>query len=87
VRDGFGTYVLATVGDARAAPATGHQTPRSPPWRSRGLPSLWAQKKAAALIPGKAEKHFELPQIARYLTTQKYDRHQDAFNLATESGA
>lgn len=38
------------------------------------------------LLTGKPMEHFELPQVGRYLPTQKYLQHYDAFNLGDEDG-
>eukprot|EP00980_Cylindrotheca_fusiformis_P011752 scaffold2794_cov100-Cylindrotheca_fusiformis.AAC.10 len=38
------------------------------------------------LLTGKPIDHCELPQVGRYLPTQKYLQHYDAFDLADEDG-
>jgi prolyl 4-hydroxylase len=37
-------------------------------------------------LTGKPSDHCELPQVGRYLTTQQYLPHYDAFDLATDDG-
>jgi prolyl 4-hydroxylase len=37
-------------------------------------------------LTGKPMEHCELPQVGRYLTTQQYMQHYDAFDLGTEDG-
>jgi prolyl 4-hydroxylase len=37
-------------------------------------------------LTGKPMEHCELPQVGRYLTSQQYMQHYDAFDLGTEDG-
>jgi len=39
-----------------------------------------------SFLTGKPMQHFELPQVGRYLPTQQYHQHYDAFDLTNEDG-
>ena len=47
------------------------------------LPDLM---RKVSLLTGKPIEHCELPQVGRYLATQQYLQHYDAFDLDTEDG-
>jgi prolyl 4-hydroxylase len=42
--------------------------------------------RRVSLLTGRPMGHCELPQVGRYLPTQQYQQHYDAFDLATEDG-
>ena len=42
--------------------------------------------RKVSLLTGKAVEHCELPQVGRYLPTQQYLQHFDAFDLSNEDG-
>lgn len=47
------------------------------------VPDLLTKAERLLQLP---RSHMELPQVARYQTTQRYDPHHDAFDLTTEGG-
>eukprot|EP00529_Nitzschia_sp_RCC80_P041464 CAMPEP_0113497018 /NCGR_PEP_ID=MMETSP0014_2-20120614/30417_1 /TAXON_ID=2857 /ORGANISM="Nitzschia sp." /LENGTH=211 /DNA_ID=CAMNT_0000390951 /DNA_START=151 /DNA_END=782 /DNA_ORIENTATION=- /assembly_acc=CAM_ASM_000159 len=47
------------------------------------LPDLM---RKVSVLTGKNMEHCELPQVGRYLPTQQYYQHYDAFNLNEEDG-
>jgi hypothetical protein len=47
------------------------------------LPDLM---RKVSVLTGKNMEHMELPQVGRYLPTQQYYQHYDAFNLNEEDG-
>ncbi|KAG7358637.1 prolyl 4-hydroxylase alpha subunit [Nitzschia inconspicua] len=47
------------------------------------LPNLM---RKVSLLTGKPMEHMELPQVGRYLPSQQYYQHYDAFNLDEEDG-
>ena len=47
------------------------------------LPDLM---RKVSVLTGKSMEHCELPQVGRYLPTQQYYQHYDAFNLNEEDG-
>jgi len=42
--------------------------------------------RKVTLLTGKPAEHCELPQVGRYLPSQQYMQHFDAFDLSTEDG-
>jgi len=42
--------------------------------------------RKVCMLTGKPAAHCELPQVGRYLSTQRYVQHYDAFDLTSEDG-
>ena len=85
------TLIDAASGSFGAAPVVGRGEGKVTPERTSAACYLaredlpWYISKISALT-GKPPSHCELPQVGRYLPTQQYRHHHDAFDLSTEDG-
>jgi prolyl 4-hydroxylase len=78
--DGFGPAPVVGRGAGEISPS---RTSSTCYLAREDVPDL---VRRVSLLTGKPMGHCELPQVGRYLPTQQYQQHYDAFDLATEDG-
>ncbi|KAM3574796.1 hypothetical protein VYU27_003324 [Nannochloropsis oceanica] len=78
-----GSLIRAPVVGAGNGQLSGSRTSSTCYLAREDVPSLLHK---ICLLTGKPQEHIELPQVGRYLASQEYKQHFDAFDLDTEDG-
>ena len=78
--DSFGPAPVVGKGSGEISPS---RTSSTCYLAREDLPDLM---RKVTLLTGKPIDHCELPQVGRYLSSQQYLQHYDAFDLSTEDG-
>lgn len=79
-QDAFGPAPVVGKGAGEVSPS---RTSSTCYLAREDLPDLM---RKVTLLTGKPLEHCELPQVGRYLPSQQYLQHYDAFDLSTEDG-
>jgi prolyl 4-hydroxylase len=79
-KDSFGPAPVVGKGAGEVSPS---RTSSTCYLAREDLPDLL---RKVSILTGKPIGHCELPQVGRYLPTQQYLQHYDAFDLSTEDG-